>query len=332
ILSSTQATVRIEDDFDIPVLISELIKVPEEFIKKINGTENQAEQTSTLGSKTISTSDNIPEGIYLSFIPVNQVVIFSNIIEIYIINNTANKLLYSIHSEKIFKNIVLTGILEKKSKIPIATVNYNELKNWTEFVIQVIYACKDKIIEPVSEHIKLDLSLLLKESNYKDNIFFQEKAYTIIINDLSEVEQLFTDAEEEYEENTIIPEQLNDILQKQKEEQNQIDKLKEFISKYKTDEKSAVIDMHIWEITENSNKLSPSEIFNIQISFFNKCLESALLNKLSNVVFIHGVGNGILKKEIRLTLAKDYPEIKVFDASMAKYGVGATEIQIPFNY
>ena len=35
-----------------------------------------------------------------------------------------------------------------------------------------------------------------------------------------------------------------------------------------------------------------------------------------------------IKKEIRNKLATEYPEITVYDAAIAKYGVGATEITI----
>ena len=104
------------------------------------------------------------------------------------------------------------------------------------------------------------------------------------------------------------------------------------IRKYIKEEGFAEVDMHIWEIVEDYSKLSPIEMFTIQMNYFNKCLDSALGNHLRKVVFIHGVGNGQLKKEIRNKLETDYPEITVYDAPIAKYGVGATEINIPQNF
>ena len=98
-----------------------------------------------------------------------------------------------------------------------------------------------------------------------------------------------------------------------------------------TNEYTAEVDMHIWELTDNHAGLNPNEIFRIQMNYFNKCLESALANKLSRIVFIHGVGNGTLKREIRNKLEEDYPQIKVYDAAIAQYGIGATEISIPYN-
>ena len=66
------------------------------------------------------------------------------------------------------------------------------------------------------------------------------------------------------------------------------------------------------------------------MNYFNKCLDSALINKLSKVVFIHGVGNGILRTNL-IDLLKKQEGIEFFDAPMAKYGVGALEIRIPHN-
>ena len=102
------------------------------------------------------------------------------------------------------------------------------------------------------------------------------------------------------------------------------------INRYKTNHREAEVDMHIWELTDTHRNLTPGECFNIQISFFRECLESAIEENYTKIIFIHGVGNGILKTEIRKIL-DDYDYIEYFNASMAKYGVGATEVNIRHN-
>jgi dsDNA-specific endonuclease/ATPase MutS2 len=71
---------------------------------------------------------------------------------------------------------------------------------------------------------------------------------------------------------------------------------------------------------------------NLQLNYFRNYLDLAIKDHIKNIVFIHGVGNGTLKGEIRKTLDEMYPKLSYSDASMAKYGVGATEIEIPHNY
>jgi dsDNA-specific endonuclease/ATPase MutS2 len=66
------------------------------------------------------------------------------------------------------------------------------------------------------------------------------------------------------------------------------------------------------------------------ISPTRKCLNEAIIQGLSKIIFIHGVEQGILKSELIKELNK-YQNIHYFDASMAKYGVGATEVYIGQN-
>ena len=66
------------------------------------------------------------------------------------------------------------------------------------------------------------------------------------------------------------------------------------------------------------------------MDFFRKCLNDAIINHVQKVIFIHGVGSGVLKNEIIKELKK-YKGLHYFDASMAKYGVGATEVYFSHN-
>ena len=49
-------------------------------------------------------------------------------------------------------------------------------------------------------------------------------------------------------------------------------------------------------------------------------------NKHKKIVFIHGVGNGVLKNEIRKALEKKYKWHTFQDASFKEYGYGATMV------
>ena len=76
--------------------------------------------------------------------------------------------------------------------------------------------------------------------------------------------------------------------------------------------------------------MNNSEIIDTQRNLFISCLEGAIEEKLQKIIFIHGVGNGTLKREIT-TILGQYPNIHYFDASMQKYGCGATEVLIKNN-
>lgn len=67
-------------------------------------------------------------------------------------------------------------------------------------------------------------------------------------------------------------------------------------------------------------------MLNIQLETAKRKLEFAIKKRISKIVFIHGVGEGVLKSEL-VRLFKNYP-VKFYDASYKKYGLGATEVYI----
>ena len=87
------------------------------------------------------------------------------------------------------------------------------------------------------------------------------------------------------------------------------------------------IDLHIEELIEFSERIEPWRKIKIQLDHVKQCLEDAIELKIPQLVFIHGVGEGILKNEIRKML-HNYTNIHYQDASYQKYGRGATEITI----
>lgn len=87
------------------------------------------------------------------------------------------------------------------------------------------------------------------------------------------------------------------------------------------------IDLHFHELIENPNGLSNWDIMQIQLNKVVSSLNLAIRNRESKLIFIHGVGEGVLKNEVR-TLLKSFENIEYQDASYRKYGYGATEVSI----
>ena len=90
----------------------------------------------------------------------------------------------------------------------------------------------------------------------------------------------------------------------------------------------AEVDLHIAMLHPDPDSLAAHEAFEIQMRYFRTCLNHAFKHKMRRVVFIHGVGKGILKDEILKELNK-YPNLHHFDAPQSMYGVGATEVYFP---
>ena len=86
------------------------------------------------------------------------------------------------------------------------------------------------------------------------------------------------------------------------------------------------VDLHIEELVKNPLLLAPSEMMRVQLEALEEALSKALTENYQNLIIIHGVGEGKLRKEVRQRL-KAHPHIKSFsDGDPRKYGNGATEV------
>jgi dsDNA-specific endonuclease/ATPase MutS2 len=87
------------------------------------------------------------------------------------------------------------------------------------------------------------------------------------------------------------------------------------------------VDLHIHELIDDARYLSNFEILNIQLKNAKNRLEWAIKKRMKSIVFIHGVGQGVLREEL-YTLFRRYDNLEYFDADYQTYGVGATEVRI----
>ena len=90
------------------------------------------------------------------------------------------------------------------------------------------------------------------------------------------------------------------------------------------------VDLHIEQLTKNPKQLSNYQILTIQIDTAKYKLEFALSKKIQRIVFIHGVGEGVLRAELEFLINR-YDGLKFYDADYKKYGNGALEVYIPQN-
>jgi len=89
------------------------------------------------------------------------------------------------------------------------------------------------------------------------------------------------------------------------------------------------VDLHIQNLTTTTRGLDNYDMLTLQIETAKRKLEFAIRNRIPKVVFIHGVGEGVLKSELEF-LFKKYP-VEWYEASFKKYGLGATEVYIYQN-
>tara|TARA_R110002049_G_scaffold24588_13_gene87002 strand:- start:4593 stop:5150 length:558 start_codon:yes stop_codon:yes gene_type:complete len=103
-------------------------------------------------------------------------------------------------------------------------------------------------------------------------------------------------------------------------------KTKKSLFKKQKQEVIMEVDLHINKLTKSVKGLDNYDMLNLQLDTAKKKVEYAIYKRISKIVFIHGVGEGVLKSELQSLLNK-YP-VKYYDASYKQYGLGATEVYV----
>jgi hypothetical protein len=88
-------------------------------------------------------------------------------------------------------------------------------------------------------------------------------------------------------------------------------------------------DLHIEALRpEGAEGLSNTAMLRQQLDAFEDALSRALATNMHEIIFIHGAGNGTLRKEIHRQLSRN-KDIKFFeDAQKEKFGYGATLVRL----
>lgn len=98
----------------------------------------------------------------------------------------------------------------------------------------------------------------------------------------------------------------------------------------KSQKKGEIIecDLHINELLDTTAGLSNKDMLEVQLDEFRRVMEENKNNKGAKIVFIHGKGEGVLRKALLDELKRKYPRCEAQDASFSEYGFGATLITV----
>lgn len=90
------------------------------------------------------------------------------------------------------------------------------------------------------------------------------------------------------------------------------------------------VDLHIHQLVKSCKGMSNHDMLTLQLDTARHKLDWAIKKRIQKMVFIHGVGEGVLKTELDYLFGR-YNNIKFYEANYQKYGLGATEIYIYQN-
>jgi hypothetical protein len=308
LLEKSLVEVEIEDGFAIPVLQSELVLVsPDESTSFDMPVDKAGAQKSKIAPKTESVQSSL-KGHYVAIIPLND-----RLSSIYLLNFSNDDLLVlaneinnkneerSILSEKIFNN----------NFIKITERNLDHINSWLPIGITILTETAKWAIP--SRPDKIILNIKAKHFQKEEQLvpLINKKGYLIPLNQAqtTSVAPLTIDAEK-----------LKNSFFESDEETKQTSARNHF--------SESEVDLHIEAIDPNYENLPKEDMLRIQIAYFEQKLDQAILAGLDEIIFVHGVGNGVLKSKIHKLLSES-KSIKFFkDAHKEKFGYGATLVQI----
>lgn len=318
IINNTTVNIRIEEGFDIPYPIIQLIAIepnkPVEQKKEAIAQETIKELT----PKTIElfpTKSMFSKGVYLLFIPEENENLLESPLQMALLNYTDHDLLYtlSIKRDKGYATISTGDIAAEKNNF-ILLISRSELERFINLKIDLIYYSNavHEAVAPISELIRINPVRFYKENNYVKTSFTPKRAFIVNVATQSGVSNW--DAVE------LDPKQLAYAMkQKYSSAPPKLSK------PHQLNDPELEVDLHIEELIDNHSRMNNAQILDYQLKHVKRELENAIDNNAKKITFIHGVGIGRLKHEIHLLL-KSYPKIRFYDAPYAKYGFGATEV------
>jgi hypothetical protein len=317
-INNNVANVLIENGFEIPVAINELIKTesPEDIEDEAEKHEEPAPSRELeLSDVDLTAEDNTSVNIAIGFIPAYSQNIAISDIEVYLINDSNYGIYYTLGGlDNGELEVYAHGVLEDNTKVHLVTLQQSKLSQIKDLQLQSVFFGKDryKSKDPLSKIFDLSKINFYRAKEYGQNDYFNEDAVVLEADQPDLTEALKKLSEKEFAK--VIREKESTSTDAERTAQK------------KDTNDPEEVDLHIHEIMDDYADLSNGEILDIQMSRFETALQTAVNSKTRRIVFIHGVGNGKLKYELRKKLDRKYPDLRYQDASFKEYGFGATMV------
>lgn len=278
---------------------------------------------------------------YVAFVPIDIKQMTTTAFETYFVNDSNYYMRFTyLVAEGNSWRLKHTAEVEPNTKLFVEEFTKDQLNDMERGCMQILAYKRDKgfIIKPsVDVKFRIDPVKFYKLHTFVENDFFETPALliTLIENDVPR-RPLVVDAnalkQEIYAnkahgnqraEDKRQPARVDDLVRRYNDAQS-----KGKAKQRKSDPDIIVVDLHASEVLDSTAGLSPGDILNYQMDIFRRTLEENKTRKGQKIVFIHGKGEGVLRRAIINELNYKYKKYTFQDASFQEYGYGATQVTI----
>jgi hypothetical protein len=257
--------------------------------------------------------------VYLAYVPDDVKAMNTTPFTAYLVNDSNYYLYYTyLSAEGKAWRARSFGMVEPNMKFLLEEFDKSILNELEHVAVQVV-AFKDKktfTLKPaVSVELRVDTVKFYKLHTFRESEFFEEPAliYDIVRND-EPARQVYVNADDI--KNALLQKAAADKPKSQP------------IVKRGGRQDIVEVDLHIGELLDDTRGMSNSEMLNYQLDKFREVMEQYKNKREQRIIFIHGKGDGVLRKAIIDELKRKYSTCRYQDASFQEYGFGATQVTI----
>ena len=281
--------------------------------------------------------------VYLAFIPTDIKTLTTTHFKSYLVNDS-NYYVHFSYSLKQDEKWVLKAVneLEPNTKLLIEDFTLADLNEMLYGCVQLHSYKKDKpfMLKPTCDlKVKIDAVKFYKLNTFHERVFFEHPAlvYTLVEKDKPAqhpmLEPLTRKTEEDAEKLKIgysspsritkedIDKKTDELAKRYKFERTK--SAKQILSDNKI-----IIDLHADELLETTAGMTAGDILEYQLDVFRRTLDQYKDQHGKKLIFIHGKGEGVLRRAIIHELNYKYKHYSYQDASFREYGYGATQVTI----
>ncbi|NDW11705.1 DUF2027 domain-containing protein [Bacteroides sp. 214] len=317
------------DGFEIPMLIRNCVVIETDNYnmerKPITTASTQKTEEPTkivkpeLTTRPIELKGGDSLNVVLAYVPQDVKKINETTFDAYLVNDSNYFIYYTYLSVegKAWK-VRSHGIIEPNMKEFLEEFSRDVLNELERVAVQLMTFKTDKTFAKkvtADVELRIDTVKFYKLHTFRDSIYFEEPSlsYDIVRND-APMKQVYASAEDIQ----------NALLQKKQVDRPRINQN----AKPRNVNELVEVDLHISELLDSASGMSNGEILEFQLEKFREVMNKYKNKQNQRIVFIHGKGDGVLRKSILDELKRKYPACKAQDASFQEYGFGATLVVV----
>lgn len=281
---------------------------------------------------------------FLAFVPMDPKQIDQPRFECYFVNDSNYFMQFAyLTAEGNNWSLKTQAEVEPNTKLFIEELGREEINSLDRVALQVMAYKRDRafIYKPaIDVQMRIDPVKFYKMHTFEDTPFFDVPAllFTIVENDkvtrplVVDPRQLkremYASADEGTSEDPRLAERRTELVRRYGDNQSKDNRHNSPYVRHRGLDDAVVVDLHADQVLDTTAGMKPGEILDYQMKVFRDTLAQYASKKGQKLIFIHGKGDGVLRRAIINELKYRYKSYTYQDASFQEFGYGATQVTI----